>query len=571
MPLTEAEKKRLALLLSKATRTAAEETEFKALEARALAENLVLDDAFKKAFGESAEEATQLSDEQIKTLIAGALSAELEGKGLTADKLVTAIKTALTPAEGKVVTKEDVEAAVKGLVKDTAIDTAAIVDAVIKALPKPGAGLNRADLDAALENFVKVHARDGSKHLFPENGPGANHYPIEHRKGNLSVGQKQMLNLIMGKCGSDEHFIQTNTKRPVGMNDGISEKLLETTRRAGEQRVKSLRDSILYGGKALTSTGVGTGDELVPTDLASDLQMRMYLESQLAAALIASEIDMPTNPFKLPLKTTRTAFYKGSENPGANPTASQPGTADITLDAKKLIGVAEFSYEIDEDSIIAILPMLQEDMAQGAAFSFENAVINGDTTATHQDSDIHAVTNHHAKLFKGLRKLAIAGAMNTSLATGGISTANIAALRKKMGKWSIKPSDLMIVAGPMGYNKLVMLDETLTVEKVGGQARILSGVAASLLGMPIIVSEAVREDLNASGVFDNTTTTKGSIFIVHRPSWLVGVKRGFMVEVDRDIRQQINFITASFRRDFVPKETVSATMPLVSLGYNYDA
>jgi hypothetical protein len=108
---------------------------------------------------------------------------------------------------------------------------------------------------------------------------------------------------------------------------------------------------------------------------------------------------------------------------------------------------------------------------------------------------------------------------------------------------------------------------------VGNQdaARILTGVAASIYGIPIVVSDAMRENLNASGVYDGSTTTKGSIVLLHKPSFVVGVKRGFTVEVETDKKRQINSVIASFRRDFQPKETISTSMPLAVLGYNYTA
>jgi hypothetical protein len=217
-------------------------------------------------------------------------------------------------------------------------------------------------------------------------------------------------------------------------------------------------------------------------------------------------------------------------------------------------------------------------MGLSAAEALEEALVNGDTTGTHMDSDTHAVGATAAqKLFKGLRKMAlIAAAADSnssavSFATGGISAANISALRKAMGKWGIRPQELMLLCGPKGYNDIVQLDETLTQDKVGGAARILTGIAPQIYGIPVIVSSAVRENLNATGVYDGSTTTKGSILMVHKPSFLLGVRRGFTVETDVDKAQQLNSVIASFRRDFQPKETVSKAVPMVALGYNYDA
>ena len=49
------------------------------------------------------------------------------------------------------------------------------------------------------------------------------------------------------------------------------------------------------------------------------------------------------------------------------------------------------------------------------------------------------------------------------------------------------------------------------------------------------------------------------------------MRRQFLVEVFVDKLQQLNQVIASFRRDFIPRETPSTTLPAVWLGYNYNA
>lgn len=565
MKLTEAKKKRLAALLAKAADklTADEHVELAGLKAMATEEKLdFTSEDFIKTYG-TAEAPNEVTADELTDLVAKAVAKALEGKAFDPAAVTEAVKSAL-PTDNASLKAADVEGIVQKCVNDSKLDKDALLAEFKKLLPTPAAEkpVTKAELDAAIEGF-KSSQREGSKHQFAHFG-GA--FPVEHRSGNLSIAQKQLLNICLGGI-SEDALSRGGSKRPASINEGIKDSDLIAAKKAGESAIKSFRT------KALTTGGAGSGAELVPTDLSSDLQMRMYMQSQLAAMLLSQEIDMPSDPFKLPLKTTRTTFYTGAENPGSDPTASNPGTGAITLDTVKLIGIAEYSYEADEDSIVAILPMLQDDLASGAAFSFENAVLNGDTTSTHQDSDIHAVANHHAKAFKGLRKLALAGSSTKSLATGGISAANIGAMRKQMGKYGTMPKDLILVVGPNGYNDIIMLSETLTFDKVGNPdaARILSGTAASIFGIPIIVSDACREDLNASGVYDGTTTTKGGIYLAHRPSLLVGVKRGFTVEIEVDKKQQLNSVIASFRRDFKPKETIAAAMPLCVFGYNFTA
>lgn len=379
-------------------------------------------------------------------------------------------------------------------------------------------------------------------------------FPISHRAGNLSVAAKQLLNVCQRKHQDAD----------------IPDSVLQEAVSNGRKTLHKLHESFRMGTKTLTTTGSGTGAELIPTDLASRIQLRLYLESQLASEMIGNEIDMPTNPYQIPMSLARPTMYLASQ--GVTVTKAPPTTSRPTLTASKIMGIADYTYEIDEDSIVPVLPWLEQQLASSAADALEGAIINGDTTGTHQDSDIHAVSGHYAKAFKGFRKLALAGSCSTSLASGGISTANLAAIRKSMAKYGIRTQDLRWIVGPKGYNDIVALTETLTAEKAGIQnARILTGNAPTFFGVPVLVSSQCREDLNASGVYDGSTTTKGSLFLVYMPGFLLGVRGQFGLEVDVDRLTQTNNVIASFRRDMQPVETPSTTVPIVWAGYNFTA
>jgi hypothetical protein len=242
------------------------------------------------------------------------------------------------------------------------------------------------------------------------------------------------------------------------------------------------------------------------------------------------------------------------------------------LDAKKLMGRTDFSYEVDEDAIIPILPFVQEQLASAAADAYESAVINGDTAGTHQDSDTELIPKAAERSFNGFRKLALAiSVLKLDLSTGGINEANLRAMKKALKKYGVRVRDLLWIAGPAGINDMQGIANVTTLEKYGPRATILTGELASFLGIPIIVSERVREDLNASGVYDGVTTTKGSILLVNLNGWIPGRRRDFTVEIDKDIKTQTNFVVASFRRAFTPIETPSATIRWLSVGYNFNS
>jgi hypothetical protein len=142
-------------------------------------------------------------------------------------------------------------------------------------------------------------------------------------------------------------------------------------------------------------------------------------------------------------------------------------------------------------------------------------------------------------------------------------------MKKVLRKYGVRLRDLVWITGPLGINDFGGITNVTTLEKYGPKATILTGELSSFLGIPIITSEKCREDLNASGVYDNSTTTKGSLLLVNLSEFMVGRRRDFTVEVDKDITTQNNILVASFRRAFTPKEVPSATISSVVCGYNF--
>jgi len=468
----------------------------------------------------------------ISTTVADAVKKALPEKEqkdqVTAESIKTAIEVALAKI-GKADADKVAASEVKGIVEAT------IAEQMTAITKKSKQGFDTGD-----EN----HEGKMMYHL---------EMPTSLSKGNLPLHMKQLLNVMKKR----------------DMNHDVPASMLERGKMLGDRMVAKYTSAARHWGqKALTSTGSATGDEWVPTDLSSELQRRLYLSSDLASLFASREVDMPTQPFEYPLGTTRPTFYlETTENTAA--TASTPGTGKITLDAKKLMGKVEFSYEVEEDSIIPVLGYVQESLADAAAAAYESILINGDTTGTHMDSDTQLVAKAAERAWKGFRKLSMAiTQLKLDISTGGINEANLRAIKKLMGKYGTKPRDLLWIAGPAGINDMAGIANVATLDKYGPKATIITGEIASFLGIPIIVSEANREDLNASGVYDGVTTTRGSILLVNTRYWLPGRRREFTVETDRDISSQTQYVVASFRRAFTPFETPSASIKSVAIGYN---
>lgn len=320
-------------------------------------------------------------------------------------------------------------------------------------------------------------------------------------------------------------------------------------------------------------TGVSTGGvEWVPSQLSPSLIDRVRLELKVAA--LHNRIPMPTNPYKAPIVGADAVAYVQSEVTAEDDTTkriktSRPSTINLTWTAKKLATRLITSDEMTEDSIVPILPFLRDQAVMALANGQEDATINGDLLTgqgTALDVDMRDggdETNPRAA-WNGYRKIAKSAA---KVDLGTFSVANLRAIRAAMGKYGINPAQLAWVVSIAGYNKMLSLPEVLTLDKYGANATLLNGELGRFDNIPIVVSEFVREDLNASGVHDGVTTTKSQTLLVYRPGFAYGDRRQVTVRSREDFETEQTIIAASQRLDFQPIFN-QASDKTVGVGYN---
>ena len=319
--------------------------------------------------------------------------------------------------------------------------------------------------------------------------------------------------------------------------------------------------------RALDVDTSSEGIEWVPTGIGATLHERVRAIGKVAP--LFSRIDLPTNPWKWPLEGADATAYRVAEPTSDTATkvaASTPGTGAATFDAEIFGARTLFSRSLEADSALAILPYVQRKLVLAFVTAEERAVINGDTDGTHQDSDTNtAGTTDAAWAWDGLRKRGLA---NTTQATTATTAANLALIRKAMGKWGLNPTDLAFIVGVSAMYAILADTNVLTVDKMGPNATILNGQIASIHGVPIIVSEHVREDLNASGVHDAITTTKTTNICVNRNEWAFGQRMALDVEVDDSIyRETYQRVMVGFmREDF--QNIGESSGEDTSIGYN---
>lgn len=549
--MNEKQKQRFWELKGKKSLTASQREELVQLEEKALKSGLDLENL------EPVSSDSQLTENELAEIVKSAVEDQVFG---LREEILDEVK--------KAGGTEEVEEIVKKYA--TEIDQ----DELVEKLGEKFAG-NQVGQEGLVEAFKSAISefKSESKMTHEEKSEDATpliEMPYGDSVESLTVAQKQLHNLLCRK----------------NINQDIPESSLKSAEARGRQRMSRLESKALETQGGPTGTG-GTAGGLelsrVNVDLSSQLQERLYAESAVASRLIGSEINMPTNPFKLPVVTSRPEFKLQKEataggytNPATTGTQAI-GTANVTLDTFKLVGVSEYSYEVDEDSVLAILPIITNQLASGAAASFEEAVINGDTTGTHMDTAIPdagvpggggpAINNAN------IAQRAVDGMVHYALVTntgqdvdvsGALTASKIGALRSALGPYGLNPRDLALIVSIEDYNTLLIQDEVMHSEKYGAQGTIQSGVLPQIFGIDIVPSAAMRTTCADTGV-DTGTGSKSRCSLIHVPSWVVGVRREFTVEVDQDKIAQVNQVIASFRRDFQP---IGGDFPHTVVGTN---
>lgn len=319
--------------------------------------------------------------------------------------------------------------------------------------------------------------------------------------------------------------------------------------------------------RALDVDTTAEGGNWVPTGIGAELHEKVRAAGKVAA--LFDRIDIPTNPWKWPIEGGDPTAYRVAEPVGDTETkftVSTAGTQAATFDAE-IFGVRQLiSRSLDADSALAILPYVQRKTVQAFVDAEEKAILDGDTDGSHMDSDIGASTTAAVTAWDGLRKRGLA---ETTQAITTTSVANLALLRKAMGKWGVNPADLAFIVGVSSYLVLQSDANLLTVDKMGPNATILSGQVGSLFGVPVIVSEWVRENLNASGVYDGITTTKTYALCVNRREWAMGQRMALDIQTDDSIyRETFQRVMVGFMREDFQSIASASTDDNTSIGYN---
>ncbi len=324
---------------------------------------------------------------------------------------------------------------------------------------------------------------------------------------------------------------------------------------------------------AMDSTTAGTGDELVGTQEARALWDDVNLET--AVAPLFNTVQMPSNPFQIPLQLGDVNWYPGTENVAAKSTALS--TARQTLTAYELVAEVLWSYDLDEDAVIAMMEELRRSLLRNAREVIDDVILNGDTTATNNinaDGATIAATDAGKGQwllgFDGLLHLPLVD--NTSQANnhaGAVSDDMFNEVRSKLGKYGVRPSEVVYITDVNTFIRSLGVGNFRTLDKFGPQATLLTGQLGAVEGIPVIVSEQMKlADIDGKVTDAGNGTNTGRLLIVNRGQWRVGYKRELSIETVRDPQKRQNIMVVSFRIALQGRSGTRSTATHTALQYN---
>jgi HK97 family phage major capsid protein len=290
--------------------------------------------------------------------------------------------------------------------------------------------------------------------------------------------------------------------------------------------------------KALDTATAQEGADWAPTEYGS--QMIDAIFDDVVVPALFPRFPMARSPLNLPFAMTGSTAYLAGEAISDSPaeyTPSTPRSDDITFTAKKLAVLVNMSDEIQEEVIIPLLPQLQATISRTIGEGIEDAILDGQATGA-IDSDVTSSADRRMA-WDGLRYYVTHTTTTAwkSFATLDGDNALNAVLTTMTQKYL--PNGVWLFPMKKRYNVITMVDNSTNKNPLIlrstqlGDTSIVNGTTPDLMGNPVVFSQRMRTNLNASGVYDGTTIDKTWACFVNRNAWMLADRREVRLEVER--------------------------------------
>lgn len=245
---------------------------------------------------------------------------------------------------------------------------------------------------------------------------------------------------------------------------------------------------------APTATSIEIYENTVSTSIERDIQNLLVL------APLFREIQMKTATMAMPILpdagyaefvSTKTYTNTGKDAPEGSlsergDTVGSPyGGVDLTnktLSVKKLLSISYLANETEEDTILAILPLINETMIRSHARSVEHSMLLGGHTQGVLTGSFDGICEQARDNSKETQSV-------IAQATDKLTAANLMTLRRGMGKWGVRPTDVVYIVSQTGYFDLLEDPEFQDMNLVGSNAIKLTGEIGNVYGSKVMLCD----------------------------------------------------------------------------------
>jgi len=304
------------------------------------------------------------------------------------------------------------------------------------------------------------------------------------------------------------------------------------------------------------------GGDWIPDVMLPQLERNLTAGRKVAG--IFDTVPMSDKTIILPFLSTGYRPYKkaalsGADDP-AQYTSSSMVTDNRTITASGFAVRAQVDADSSEDSILAALPLIRQELVEALISGEEDCIINGNAVTT-SDVDDYANWNirgrwgddslgtstDHRRAWTGLRHRAFDTGTPEAVAE---TFAGVMKLRSTLASPHGSEGDCVIITSPEVYlETLLQLEQVATLEKWGSNYTALSGQLSTLGGMPVIISEFMSADMAATGLYTGSGNQSGML-VLNKSRFKLYQRAGAAVEIDKDVTRGVYDLVASSRQMF---------------------
>ena len=294
---------------------------------------------------------------------------------------------------------------------------------------------------------------------------------------------------------------------------------------------KSIQDT-KFGRQLMEKTGAHLPS--ATWELEVSMTMEAEVRRKLVVAPILRNVAMQTNVMTIPVNP-EAGYATWVTNAQFGAAASAGGNAthqlkEITLNAYKVATNEYMAYEEEEDSLIALMPIVRDAMVRRTAKAIDKAFLLGAGSGSDP--------------VKGLAAYAGVSSVTTTAATA-VTMANMRALRKALGALGLDPQEVTFIVNTETYYNLLEDTSFQTMNQVGPQATLLTGQIGQIGNSPVLVSAELPAAANGTNLAA-TLSNVGAI-AVYTPNFIVGNQRGLRMDTQELVETQRRVLVASLR------------------------